>query len=58
MMGGSFVTPAQAPGDVAYTEMMDAYQHAVGLGGGMESRLAYATGETHVSLIVGCGGSK
>jgi hypothetical protein len=33
------------PGDAAYLDMMDAYEHAVGLGGSSESRLAFSTGE-------------
>lgn len=35
---------SQALGDRAYLDMMDAYEHAMGLGGSCESRLAYATG--------------
>jgi hypothetical protein len=33
---------SRGPGDAGHADALDAYEHAVGLGGGLESRLAYA----------------
>ena len=40
----------QGVGDLAYLEMMDLYEHAVGLGGSSESRLAFTTGRQGVGV--------
>ena len=36
--------PYQSPGDEGYRDAMEAFEHAVGLGGGLESRMAFAAG--------------
>jgi hypothetical protein len=35
----------QAVGDLGYCSMLDAHEHALGLGGGPQSRLGYAAGK-------------
>ncbi|KAG1666570.1 hypothetical protein FOA52_000537 [Chlamydomonas sp. UWO 241] len=41
-MGHLAGSGSRSPGDAGHVDALDAYEHAVGLGGGLESRLAYA----------------
>lgn len=39
--------------EAAARDMLDNYEHAVGLGGGLESWLGYATGAMSILLLLG-----
>eukprot|EP00955_Chlamydomonas_euryale_P001253 14623-Chlamydomonas_euryale.AAC.2 len=52
-MGQLASLPSSGPGDAAYADAMDAFEHAVLLGGGLESRLAVA----NAAVQVGGGGA-